>query len=173
MMKPLARSEKLVVEDLAEELLVYDSMAVRAHCLNRSAAVVWRGCDGTRGIPELVDYLSSFGLPADEEIVRLALGDLRRAELLVTSEPKSSSTEVDRRAVLRRLALAGVSSALLPLMTSAPVAAQSALGSCVSSLQCIPGLTECTPCHVGGTNQCTRRVCRAGSCVHKPSTTCP
>lgn len=172
-MKPIARTRKLVVEELADELLVYDPGAERAHCLNRAAAVIWRGCDGTREVSELVDSLREAGLPADEEMVCLTLADLQRAGLLLHFEVDPSESGLSRRAVLRRLGLAGISSALLPLLTSVPVAAQSALGSCISSAQCIPGLTECTPCHVGGTNQCRRRVCRAGSCINKTSTTCP
>ena len=44
--KPLARSEELVIEELGDELLVYDERTQRAHCLSATAARVWRACDG-------------------------------------------------------------------------------------------------------------------------------
>ena len=43
---PCARSEDLIVEELGEELLVYDMKADRGHCLSPVAARVWRRCDG-------------------------------------------------------------------------------------------------------------------------------
>jgi len=45
---PQARSEDLVIQDIGDEVLVYDLTRHKAHCLNRTAALVWRKCDGTR-----------------------------------------------------------------------------------------------------------------------------
>ena len=41
---PAAREARLLVRELAEEVLVYDEEGHRAHCLNRTAALVWKSC---------------------------------------------------------------------------------------------------------------------------------
>ena len=50
---PQARQEGLIVQELSEEVLVYDQQRHQAHCLNQTAAVVWRQCDGRRGAQEV------------------------------------------------------------------------------------------------------------------------
>ncbi len=47
-MKPAVRRTGLVVRELPDELIVYDLDRHQAHCLNRTAAIVFRGADGTR-----------------------------------------------------------------------------------------------------------------------------
>src|SRR6266498_3512906 len=49
-MLPRARTEDLIVEALPTETLVYDTRTHLAHCLNLSAATVWKHCDGIRGV---------------------------------------------------------------------------------------------------------------------------
>jgi hypothetical protein len=43
---PLVRTVDLVIQELGQEILVYDLTCNKAHCLNRAAALVWRRCDG-------------------------------------------------------------------------------------------------------------------------------
>src|SRR5215813_1471644 len=43
---PAAREEGLIVQEMADEVLVYDQKRHRAHCLNETAALVWRALDG-------------------------------------------------------------------------------------------------------------------------------
>jgi hypothetical protein len=43
---PCARKAGLVIQDMPDEVLVYDLDTNKAHCLNKSAAFVWRSCDG-------------------------------------------------------------------------------------------------------------------------------
>ncbi|HEY0004483.1 MAG TPA: hypothetical protein VGB17_06700, partial [Pyrinomonadaceae bacterium] len=50
---PLARKEGLVVRELADELLVYDTRRDRAHCLNKTASLVWQRCDGLTSTSEM------------------------------------------------------------------------------------------------------------------------
>ena len=54
---PIARSENLLIEDVSGELLIYDVNTNRAHCLNESAAAIWRHCDGSRSIDKFADHL--------------------------------------------------------------------------------------------------------------------
>jgi hypothetical protein len=79
--KPLARSEDLVIEELEDELLVYDRKSVRAHCLSADAARVWRACDGNTNVDGLRDALD-----LDRDTVLRALEELEHAELLESHE---------------------------------------------------------------------------------------
>src|SRR5262249_52266190 len=49
---PAARERGLIVQELADELLVYDEGRHRAHCLNLTAALVWRRMEGRRPAAE-------------------------------------------------------------------------------------------------------------------------
>jgi hypothetical protein len=44
---PKARKERLVVKELAQETLVYDENNHKAHCLNPTAALVWKFCESS------------------------------------------------------------------------------------------------------------------------------
>lgn len=82
-LKPRAKAARFVVEELEDEVLVYDPDEDRAHCLNATASFIWRLADGNRDVGELARLLSeTFGKPASEEIVLLALDRLQRAQLL-------------------------------------------------------------------------------------------
>src|SRR5262249_13807665 len=50
---PNARTEMLTTQELADEVLVYDMQRHRAHSLNRTAALVWRHCDGNTPVAEI------------------------------------------------------------------------------------------------------------------------
>ena len=43
---PHARTDNLVIRELDDETLVYDMERDEAHCLNQTAALVWKQCDG-------------------------------------------------------------------------------------------------------------------------------
>ena len=57
--KPLARKEGLVIQELPDEVLVYDLDRDRAHCLNQTAAFVWQRCDGRTSTVEIADRKST------------------------------------------------------------------------------------------------------------------
>ncbi len=82
-MRPQARRADVLLRELPDELIVYDLQRHRAHCLNHTAARVFRSADGTRTVAEIADGLK--GEPqAREAVVRLALDKLAAAGLLVT-----------------------------------------------------------------------------------------
>ena len=56
-MGKLVKSPDFFIEDLGEETLLYRSGSQTAIYLNESAALVWKLCDGTRGVKEIVDIL--------------------------------------------------------------------------------------------------------------------
>ena len=77
--KPRARTDDLVIEEVDDELLVYDSTNKRGHCLGATAARVWRACDGYSDVSAL-----SEALELDAEVVSQALDELEALELLDT-----------------------------------------------------------------------------------------
>jgi hypothetical protein len=105
---PVARSRNLIVKELSDETLIYDLETDEAHCLNRTAALVWKNCDGTRDIHqlrELVEKESSFAVP--EEVVWLALNQLNQFQLLETVPDRPPQvTGIKRRGLVKRFGLA-------------------------------------------------------------------
>ena len=131
-MKPRAKRNGLLSEQLDDELIVYDPDQGRGHCLNRTAALVWRRANGEHTVAELAAILHQELDPvADENLVWHALDRLNAAHLL--EEPRPRSTEeirASRREFVRKVGLVGVVSLLLPMVTSvaAPAPAQALVG---------------------------------------------
>ena len=142
---PRARQDELVVEELPDETLVYDLKRHKARCLNRTAALVWRHCDGQTSVAEVAALLEEqLAIPADEAVVWMALDRLSRTHLL--SDPvtlPADRTQYSRRQMLRTLRRAAGISLLLPVIESivAPLAA--AQGSCISAAACLASAPNC------------------------------
>jgi len=154
---PRARQEKLLVHELADEVLVYDLKRQKAHCLNKTAALVWNRCDGASSVAEIARLIEQeLGTSVDEDVVRLALDQLERARLLAERPSQTTGTvRVSRRQLMRRMGLAAAVS--LPLVVSIPVPTAAQVQSCVVS--------GTTGCH-GATNCCSGLGnCAQGRCV--------
>ena len=153
-----------MVEELPDELLVYDVRRYRAYCLNRTIALVWRHCDGRTTVSEAAARLADeLMLPRDEGIVWMALDRLGRARLLRDSvAPASHQRRYSRRDIARRLALAGGASILLPVVSSilVPTAVEAGFTSCTRS-QCRSGSLA---------NSCAG--CLNKACSDQPGQTC-
>ena len=54
---PRARKDGLVIKQLVNETLVYDLERDEAHCLNQTAALVWKRCDGKTTIARMTNWL--------------------------------------------------------------------------------------------------------------------
>jgi hypothetical protein len=147
------------------EVVIYELDAHRGHCLNRTAALVWRACDGRRSVAEIAAELGrELRLPADVELVRYALRKLRDARLLDWAGETASLTR-------RELALRVGRVALLPAVASlvAPRPAQAA--TCAASCVCnCAGQGNFTSCSTDGLN-CDGSFCCNGVCV-PPSSVC-
>jgi hypothetical protein len=119
-MKPKARRERLLYEEVGDELVLYDLLRHRAHHLNRAAALVWRSCDGHKTVAELRKVLQKELDPAvDEGIVWQAVERLGRARLL--QEPlrrRAAASGITRRQALRRLGQTAALALLVPAVTS-------------------------------------------------------
>ena len=103
--KPLARKDGLVIQELPDEVLVYDLESDRAHCLNQTAAFVWQRCDGRNTTEQIARKLGQqFDCSVDEKIVWLALDQLGRKHLLERqSSPPQTLAGMNRRAMVRSL----------------------------------------------------------------------
>ena len=127
---PSARTAELVVEELPGEILVYELKRHKAHCLNPTSALVWRHCDGRTTVAQVATALEdTYELPRNEEIVWLALDRLRKAKLLQDgTELPEQDVSHSRRDAVRKLAMVGGLSILLPVVSSirSPLAAEAA-----------------------------------------------
>lgn len=150
---PTMRKNGLVIDDLPDEVLVYDLDRHQAHCLNRSAALVWRACDGDSSAAEIAHRLTAeLDAPFTEDLVLIALSQLEKLHLLEQhAAPLVHFAALSRRQMVRRLGLAAA--VAVPLVTSivAPQAVEAA--TCTA-----PG----QPCSV--TKLCCG-VCNAGTCA--------
>lgn len=136
---PSARTSRLVVRELAEEVLVYDEDSHRAHCLNRTAALVWKHCDGRTAVAGIADRVGErLSASVSDEVVWMALDQLDERGLLAPREARRGAARpVSRRRMIRGLTLAAAVS--LPLVTSivSPTPAQ-AQSPCTET-SCPPG----------------------------------
>ena len=74
-MRKLNRFPGLVVEEIDEEVLLYRPTTHKAIYLNSMAAAIWKLCDGTRSVKDLVDCLVTTFPEASSCIV----GDVQEA----------------------------------------------------------------------------------------------
>src|SRR5205085_7853769 len=143
--EPRARTEGLVVEELPHEVLVYDTERHKAHCLNPTAALVWKHCDGRATVQEIARLLAkTLDASVDEDVVWCALNQLEKDHLLEEKIAWPADVErISRRTLVRRLGMAVV---LLPVITT--IAAPTAV---FASSNCAPPLGNCSvlPCCSG------------------------
>jgi len=141
---PSARSGQLVVRELPDETLVYDLERHQAHCLNSTSAFVWKYCDGKTTVAEMVRLLKGeFTAPVDDDVVWLALKQLRRLHLLEEGSGGIGMMKVTRRDLVRKYLPAALA---LPVILSipAPTAAQ-ALSRCGRNRDPCDDLNPCCP----------------------------
>ena len=147
---PLRRSEDLIVEPFGDELLVYDRVSKRAHCLTATAARVWQACDGRS---DLAAMSAQVGLPV--ELVREAVGELEASELLdqgleLINVGNGNGKAITRRELGVRSAKVGTAVATAPLILS--ITAPTAMAAVTPSF---------TACAVSSGNSCGNA---AGQC---------
>ena len=117
--------------NLRGEVVVYDTASHRAHCLNATAAFVFRHADGRRTAAEIAALL---GPGADEDLVGSALDQLGAAELL---EPDGECAQpaASRREVLRQVGPGAAVLAPMVISLVVPTPAEAA-ATCVPVAVC-------------------------------------
>ena len=148
---PVARKQGLVVQEMPDEVLIYDLDTNKAHCLNKTAAFVWKSCDGNKSIAEITkSFESDFGNPVEEDLVWLAIEQLNDKNLLSESLQTNLKGQ-NRREVIKKIGFAAV--VALPIVASltAPSSALAtascacvAPGDCSTQTGC-PSTVNCNP----------------------------
>jgi len=160
---PRARREGLVIQELPDEVLVYDRERDKAHCLNQTAALIWGYCDGKTTVPMMAQHLERDlnANKVDEKIVWYALDQLGKDHLLEEGFVAPSLLGgMTRRQMVQALGVAAVIA--IPLVTSivAPTPAQASTclptgSACSGPAQCCSGTcsigpASCTPAQPAG-----------------------
>lgn len=155
---PVARKDGLVVQEMPDEVLVYDLDDNKAFCLNPTAASIWKSCDGHRSVADIASALEGGrDREAKENIVWLALDQLREKGL-IEAGLESRFKGQTRREVLKKVGLATAVALPVVAMLSFPSTALAATcstsvcgtqGSCLGGEVCCPqplGMgTACIP----------------------------
>ena len=166
---PQARTNDLVTRELPDEVLVYDLKAHTAHCLNQTAALAWKHCDGQRSVSEIAKLMGAdLSIAVDESAVWLAINQLNKANLLASPvHPPENVSGLSRRKALQRI---GLGSLLIPavLTVMAPIPAMAR--TCVPLTQaCLPDHDCCMPNEYTGccyNGLCANRYIAGIACTH-------
>lgn len=149
--RPIARKNGLVVQEVPDEVLVYDLDSNKAHCLNRSAAIVWKSCDGNNTVSEIARLVEAqAGGKVTEDFVWLAIDQLSENNLL----EKQISVDFagrSRREALKKIGLASMIAVPVIASLVAPQSAMAAVScSCAAPGDCgnppnalCPSTTNC------------------------------
>jgi Coenzyme PQQ synthesis protein D (PqqD) len=122
----------LLVRELHDEIIVYDGRTRKAHCLNPTAAAIWKLCDGKKSVEEIASALrQALAAPVDEGLVWLAVREFNKSGLLQKEiSPTVEQTMLSRRDLVRKIAVGAALA--LPVATSIVVPA---LAAAVSPLK--------------------------------------
>lgn len=144
---PERRKKGLVVQNLSDEVLIYDLERHKAHCLNQTAAMIWKRCDGKTSVKEIARMMNfELRVTIDEEIVWEAVRQLENNYLLSGRIARPTNVAgMSRREVIKRIGI--TASIALPVVTSiiAPTAAQAQSCTSVAGDKCGPGFPPCCP----------------------------
>lgn len=168
---PRAKDDSIVVQDIGEEVLAYNTETGEAHCLNPQATAVWTLCDGATSIEQIAADLGT-----NAENVWLAIEQLEEANLLVERVEKPQ--HYSRRNILAKLALAA---AAVPLVSTLalPAPAEAASGRCTDvtcTSGCSGGLTSGNTCPAACTTclgDCWNGNNGCGGAITDPNVNCP
>ena len=144
---PKSRKSNLVVQEINNEVMIYDLSENKALCLNETSAIVWQACDGIRTTTEISKILTEkLGQPANEELVWFAIDQLTKENLIENSELSSSPfLGMSRRDVIKKVGLGTL--VALPIVASiiapTPVLAASCLG--LNGTGCTAAPNNCCP----------------------------
>jgi hypothetical protein len=150
---PVARKQGLVVQEMPEEVLIYDLDTNKAHCLNKTAAFVWKSCDGNKSVADITkSFESDFGSPVQEDLVWLAIEQLNDKNLLSESLQTNFKGQ-NRREVIKKIGFASVVAIPIVASLTAPSSAlASASCACVVPADCATqmGCPSTVNCNMAG-----------------------
>jgi Coenzyme PQQ synthesis protein D (PqqD) len=136
---PKVRSKNIVVQDLGDEVLIYDLKTDKAYCLNETARIVWQACDGRKNIAEITENIGKkLKLKVTEDFVWFALNQLKKEKLLENCDQLPNHfAGISRREVIKKIGVGCLAALPIIGIVSIPTAAQ-------SNSTCIPfGICVC------------------------------
>lgn len=146
---PAVKKENIVVQELDNEILIYDLIDNKAFCLNEASAIIWQLCDGTKTVSEISQTAGKkLNSKISEDFVWLALDQFKKDKLIAT-EYESVFQGMSRREVIRKVGFASM--VALPIVASmiAPTSANAAStcvcmtpGDCLVQTTC-PSTVNC------------------------------
>ncbi|HUF05038.1 MAG TPA: PqqD family protein [Aridibacter sp.] len=129
---PIVRKEGLVIQEMPDEVLIYDLEENKAFSLNPTAALVWRSCDGNKTVAEIARRLpGSRDSDEKEKVVWLALDQLKEKNL-IANDLSSRFEGMSRREVIRKVGLA--TAIALPVIAMLSFPATTLAVACPASL---------------------------------------
>lgn len=124
--------DRITVQDVETETLLYDERSHKAWCLNRIAGSIWRLCDGQRTVSQIAAAAGAqLGTPVSEDIVLLTLAELREKELLLSTTDELLPQGITRRQMISRAGL--TAAALLPVIAALTAPRAAAIGGSVGT----------------------------------------
>ena len=182
---PKAKIDNILVQDLENELLIYNLTTHKAYTLNETSKIIFNSCDGATPVDELKRKYKF-----TDDLIYLALDELQANDLLKDYQSVYFAG-LSRREVIRRVALSSMIA--LPVISSllAPTAAMArstgpnlceevecpyAQDQCHFDGECDPATGDCisrtrpngTPCDDGDITT-TGDACFNGECIGKKS----
>jgi hypothetical protein len=156
---PLARNEGLVIQNLDGEVLIYDLTRDKAVCLNETAALVWRACDGTKSVAEITASIGKeLNANVDQDIVWLALDQLGKEKLIEEQAiVENKFAGMSRREVVRKIGIGAV--VAIPIVSSLMAPTVYAAGSA-----CATAPSNCDCGNNGNSTTCGTQTC-TGGCI--------
>lgn len=152
---PMARKEGLVIQEMPDELLVYDLETNKAHCLNQTASSVWKACNGKNSVAEIARIFEDSNSKGSEDLVWLAIDQLNENDLL-EKEYELDFKGRTRRDLIKKVGLASVIALPVVASLTAPSSALAAAScNCVTPTDCAPQTTCPSTVNCAPTGICT------------------
>ncbi len=154
--RPVARSTRVLTENVGDEMVVYDLDSKEAHCLNPLAAAVFSFADGSNTAAEIAELAAHrLARPVTEAEVSDAVAQLAQHSLLETLVAIRDG--LSRRDAMRRFATVSAAAAATPLIVSILAPTAAAAQSIISTGNC---------CGNSATDTCTglNSTCQSNQC---------
>lgn len=141
---PKVRNQNIVIQEIGNEIMIYDLEINKAYCLNETSAIIYQNCNGET---DFADLNSKYNFP--NEIIYLTLDQLQKENLLEKkSEFLSPFKGLSRREVVKKIVLGS----MIALPVIASIVAPTAINAASCNLLASGATTVfvCTSPVVGG-----------------------
>ncbi|MBA2379038.1 MAG: PqqD family protein [Blastocatellia bacterium] len=151
---PLARKNGLVIQEVPNEVLVLDLNSNKAHCLNETAALVWKSCDGNNSVSDIANLVkASKGAAVSDDLVWLAIDQLNESNLL-EARVQAPFPGTSRREALKKIGLASMIALPIVASLAAPKSAMASTSCfCDTNADCTLQ-AGCSPVCTGSNGSC-------------------